>query len=84
MHIKLKTGTLLLHVLARTKQLNFLLKSWLILYELKVLCSQFVVNDMSTFSHRDDVLQSLSIVQHCLLGAGCMFPPLGGPPITTL
>ncbi|XP_053495926.1 proteasome activator complex subunit 4B isoform X1 [Ictalurus furcatus] len=33
---------------------------------------------------RDDVLQSLSIVQHCLLGAGCMFPPLGGPPITTL
>ncbi|XP_028809979.1 proteasome activator complex subunit 4B isoform X2 [Denticeps clupeoides] len=28
---------------------------------------------------RDDVLQSLSIVQHCLLGAGSMLPPLDGP-----
>uniref|UniRef100_A0A674B5H9 Proteasome activator subunit 4 n=1 Tax=Salmo trutta TaxID=8032 RepID=A0A674B5H9_SALTR len=27
---------------------------------------------------RDDVLQSLSIVQHCLLGAGSLFPPLRG------
>uniref|UniRef100_A0A8B9HIU6 Proteasome activator subunit 4b n=1 Tax=Astyanax mexicanus TaxID=7994 RepID=A0A8B9HIU6_ASTMX len=33
---------------------------------------------------RDDVLQSLSIVQHCLLGAGCMLPPLNGPPVTGL
>uniref|UniRef100_A0A673MHV7 Proteasome activator complex subunit 4B n=1 Tax=Sinocyclocheilus rhinocerous TaxID=307959 RepID=A0A673MHV7_9TELE len=28
---------------------------------------------------RDDVLQSLCIVQHCLLGAGSMLPPLDGP-----
>ncbi|XP_062859085.1 proteasome activator complex subunit 4B isoform X2 [Trichomycterus rosablanca] len=33
---------------------------------------------------RDDVLQSLSIVQHCLLGAGGMLPPLNGPPVTGL
>uniref|UniRef100_A0AAR2JD79 Proteasome activator Blm10 mid region domain-containing protein n=1 Tax=Pygocentrus nattereri TaxID=42514 RepID=A0AAR2JD79_PYGNA len=33
---------------------------------------------------RDDVLQSLSIVQHCLLGAGCMLPSLDGPPVTGL
>uniref|UniRef100_A0A672NC27 Proteasome activator complex subunit 4B n=1 Tax=Sinocyclocheilus grahami TaxID=75366 RepID=A0A672NC27_SINGR len=33
---------------------------------------------------RDDVLQSLCIVQHCLLGAGSMFPPLDGPTITGL
>ncbi|XP_036816791.1 proteasome activator complex subunit 4B isoform X1 [Oncorhynchus mykiss] len=33
---------------------------------------------------RDDVLQSLSIVQHCLLGAGSLFPPLRGEPITEL
>uniref|UniRef100_A0A8C1GZZ4 Proteasome activator subunit 4b n=1 Tax=Cyprinus carpio TaxID=7962 RepID=A0A8C1GZZ4_CYPCA len=31
---------------------------------------------------RDDVLQSLCIVQHCLLGAGSMLPPLDGPTIT--
>ncbi|XP_031439180.1 proteasome activator complex subunit 4B isoform X1 [Clupea harengus] len=30
---------------------------------------------------RDEVLQSLSIVQNCLLGAGSMLPPLDGPPI---
>uniref|UniRef100_A0A673CDK3 Proteasome activator subunit 4a n=1 Tax=Sphaeramia orbicularis TaxID=375764 RepID=A0A673CDK3_9TELE len=29
---------------------------------------------------RDDVLQSLTIVQHCLLGAGCLMPPLKGDP----
>ncbi|XP_055031264.2 proteasome activator complex subunit 4B isoform X1 [Misgurnus anguillicaudatus] len=33
---------------------------------------------------RDDVLQSLNIIQHCLLGAGSMLPPLGGPPVTGL
>ncbi|KAG7462683.1 hypothetical protein MATL_G00187310 [Megalops atlanticus] len=33
---------------------------------------------------RDDVLQSLSIVQHCLLGAGSMLPPLQGEPIPDL
>ncbi|XP_053094465.1 proteasome activator complex subunit 4B isoform X1 [Pangasianodon hypophthalmus] len=33
---------------------------------------------------RDDVLQSLSIVQHCLLGAGYMLPPLDGPPVKSL
>uniref|UniRef100_A0A8C1Y880 Proteasome activator subunit 4b n=1 Tax=Cyprinus carpio TaxID=7962 RepID=A0A8C1Y880_CYPCA len=33
---------------------------------------------------RDDVLQSLCIVQHCLLGAGSMLPPLDGPTITGL
>uniref|UniRef100_A0AAY4C4F7 Proteasome activator subunit 4 n=1 Tax=Denticeps clupeoides TaxID=299321 RepID=A0AAY4C4F7_9TELE len=30
---------------------------------------------------RDDVLQSLSIVQHCLLGAGSLMPPLSGEPV---
>ncbi|KAG7241635.1 hypothetical protein INR49_025411 [Caranx melampygus] len=33
---------------------------------------------------RDDVLQSLSIVQHCLLGAGSLMPPLKGQPIPEL
>ncbi|KAJ7987499.1 hypothetical protein DPEC_G00327130 [Dallia pectoralis] len=33
---------------------------------------------------RDDVLQSLSIVQHCLLGAGSQLPPLQGEPIPKL
>uniref|UniRef100_A0A673MA31 Proteasome activator complex subunit 4B n=1 Tax=Sinocyclocheilus rhinocerous TaxID=307959 RepID=A0A673MA31_9TELE len=33
---------------------------------------------------RDDVLQSLCIVQHCLLGAGSMLPPLDGPTVTSL
>ncbi|XP_035255301.1 proteasome activator complex subunit 4A isoform X2 [Anguilla anguilla] len=33
---------------------------------------------------RDDVLQSLAIVQHCLLGAGSMFPPLQGEPVPDL
>ncbi|XP_034148170.1 proteasome activator complex subunit 4A isoform X2 [Esox lucius] len=33
---------------------------------------------------RDDVLQSLSIVQHCLLGAGSQLPPLRGEPIPEL
>ncbi|XP_072293387.1 proteasome activator complex subunit 4A isoform X1 [Eucyclogobius newberryi] len=33
---------------------------------------------------RDDVLQSLSIVQHCLLGAGTLMPPLKGEPIPDL
>lgn len=33
---------------------------------------------------RDDVLQSLSIVQHCFLGAGSMLPPLHGNPVTGL
>ncbi|KAI1887190.1 hypothetical protein AGOR_G00203600 [Albula goreensis] len=33
---------------------------------------------------RDDVLQSLAIVQHCLLGAGSMLPPLEGQRVTGL
>uniref|UniRef100_A0A3Q2P0Y9 Proteasome activator subunit 4 n=1 Tax=Fundulus heteroclitus TaxID=8078 RepID=A0A3Q2P0Y9_FUNHE len=33
---------------------------------------------------RDDVLQSLTIVQHCLLGAGGLMPPLKGEPIPNL
>uniref|UniRef100_A0A671S4I9 Proteasome activator complex subunit 4B-like n=1 Tax=Sinocyclocheilus anshuiensis TaxID=1608454 RepID=A0A671S4I9_9TELE len=33
---------------------------------------------------RDDVLQSLFIVQHCLLGAGSMLPPLDGRTVTGL
>uniref|UniRef100_A0A1A7WAV3 Proteasome (Prosome, macropain) activator subunit 4 n=1 Tax=Iconisemion striatum TaxID=60296 RepID=A0A1A7WAV3_9TELE len=33
---------------------------------------------------RDDVLQSLTIVQHCLLGAGSLMPPLKGDPIPEL
>ncbi|KAJ8385476.1 hypothetical protein AAFF_G00185720 [Aldrovandia affinis] len=33
---------------------------------------------------RDDVLQSLSIVQHCLLGAGSMLPPLEGEVVPDL
>uniref|UniRef100_A0A8C8IE53 Uncharacterized protein n=1 Tax=Oncorhynchus tshawytscha TaxID=74940 RepID=A0A8C8IE53_ONCTS len=33
---------------------------------------------------RDDVLQSLSIVQHCLLGAGSLLPLLQGEPIPEL
>nr|XP_015218489.1 PREDICTED: proteasome activator complex subunit 4 isoform X1 [Lepisosteus oculatus] len=33
---------------------------------------------------RDDVLQSLSVVQHCLLGAGSLLPPLGGEPVPDL
>lgn len=33
---------------------------------------------------RDDVLQSLSVVQHCLLGAGCMLPPVDGPSVNGL
>uniref|UniRef100_A0A8C9TIB6 Proteasome activator subunit 4 n=1 Tax=Scleropages formosus TaxID=113540 RepID=A0A8C9TIB6_SCLFO len=33
---------------------------------------------------RDDVLQSLCIVQHCLLGAGSMLPPLQGDPVPDL
>uniref|UniRef100_A0A665WZ29 Proteasome activator subunit 4a n=1 Tax=Echeneis naucrates TaxID=173247 RepID=A0A665WZ29_ECHNA len=33
---------------------------------------------------RDDVLQSLTIVQHCLLGAGNLMPPLKGEPIPEL
>ncbi|XP_063047941.1 proteasome activator complex subunit 4A [Engraulis encrasicolus] len=33
---------------------------------------------------RDDVLQSLCIVQHCLLGAGSLLPPLRGDPIPEL
>ncbi|KAJ8248283.1 hypothetical protein GJAV_G00240340 [Gymnothorax javanicus] len=33
---------------------------------------------------RDDVLQSLAIVQHCLLGAGNMLPPLDGEPVPDL
>ncbi|XP_064173886.1 proteasome activator complex subunit 4A isoform X1 [Anguilla rostrata] len=33
---------------------------------------------------RDDVLQSLAIVQHCLLGAGSMFPPLQGETVPDL
>ncbi|XP_076141905.1 proteasome activator complex subunit 4A [Alosa pseudoharengus] len=34
--------------------------------------------------NRDDVLQSLSIVQHCLLGAGGILPPLVGEPVPEL
>uniref|UniRef100_A0A3Q3IVD1 Proteasome activator Blm10 mid region domain-containing protein n=1 Tax=Monopterus albus TaxID=43700 RepID=A0A3Q3IVD1_MONAL len=33
---------------------------------------------------RDDVLQSLAIIQHCLLGAGCLMPALKGEPIPEL
>ncbi|TSK14769.1 Proteasome activator complex subunit 4B [Bagarius yarrelli] len=33
---------------------------------------------------RDDVLQSLSVVQHCLLGAGCMLPPVDRPSVNGL
>uniref|UniRef100_A0AAQ4Q9D5 Proteasome activator subunit 4a n=1 Tax=Gasterosteus aculeatus aculeatus TaxID=481459 RepID=A0AAQ4Q9D5_GASAC len=33
---------------------------------------------------RDDVLQSLTIIQHCLLGAGSLMPPLKGEPIPEL
>ncbi|CAL8299965.1 unnamed protein product [Merluccius merluccius] len=33
---------------------------------------------------RDDVLQSLAIVQHCLLGAGSLMPPLKGEPVAEL
>uniref|UniRef100_A0A3Q0SVQ3 Proteasome activator subunit 4 n=1 Tax=Amphilophus citrinellus TaxID=61819 RepID=A0A3Q0SVQ3_AMPCI len=33
---------------------------------------------------RDDVLQSLTIIQHCLLGAGSLMPPLKGEPISEL
>ncbi|XP_075933535.1 proteasome activator complex subunit 4A isoform X1 [Anarhichas minor] len=33
---------------------------------------------------RDDVLQSLTIIQHCLLGAGSLMPPLKGEPIAEL
>ncbi|XP_034040183.1 proteasome activator complex subunit 4A isoform X2 [Thalassophryne amazonica] len=33
---------------------------------------------------RDDVLQSLTIVQHCLLGAASLMPPLTGEPIPEL
>uniref|UniRef100_A0A8C1ZLZ1 Proteasome activator subunit 4b n=1 Tax=Cyprinus carpio TaxID=7962 RepID=A0A8C1ZLZ1_CYPCA len=33
---------------------------------------------------RDDVLQSLCVVQHCLLGAGSMLPPLDGRTVTGL
>lgn len=33
---------------------------------------------------REELLQSLAIVQHCLLGAGCMLPPLDGPHVTDL
>ncbi|MBN3306472.1 PSME4 protein, partial [Amia calva] len=33
---------------------------------------------------RDDILQSLSIVQHCLLGAGSLLPALDGQPVPNL
>ncbi|XP_016892945.1 proteasome activator complex subunit 4A isoform X2 [Cynoglossus semilaevis] len=33
---------------------------------------------------RDDVLQSLAIIQHCLLGAGSLMPPLKGEPVPEL
>ncbi|XP_068183158.1 proteasome activator complex subunit 4A [Antennarius striatus] len=33
---------------------------------------------------RDDVLQCLTIVQHCLLGAGALMPPLKGEPIPNM
>jgi len=36
------------------------------------------------FFSRDDVLQSLTIIQHCLLGAGSLMPPLKGEPIPEL
>uniref|UniRef100_A0A8C3A3V6 Uncharacterized protein n=1 Tax=Cyclopterus lumpus TaxID=8103 RepID=A0A8C3A3V6_CYCLU len=34
--------------------------------------------------HREELLQSLAIVQHCLLGAGSMLPPLDGPHVSDL
>lgn len=43
-----------------------------------------ILMEVYPLPHRDDVLQSLSIVQHCLLGAGCMLPPLDGPPVSGL
>ncbi|XP_061787911.1 proteasome activator complex subunit 4B-like [Nerophis lumbriciformis] len=33
---------------------------------------------------REELLQSLAIVQHCLLGAGSMLPPLDGPHVTDI
>ncbi|KAK0140557.1 Proteasome activator complex subunit 4B [Merluccius polli] len=33
---------------------------------------------------REELLQSLAIVQHCLLGAGSMLPPLDGPHVADL
>ncbi|XP_042364278.1 proteasome activator complex subunit 4B [Plectropomus leopardus] len=33
---------------------------------------------------REELLQSLAIVQHCLLGAGSMLPPLNGPHVSDL
>uniref|UniRef100_A0A3Q1IES1 Uncharacterized protein n=1 Tax=Anabas testudineus TaxID=64144 RepID=A0A3Q1IES1_ANATE len=33
---------------------------------------------------REELLQSLAIVQHCLLGAGSMLPPLDGPHVSDL
>uniref|UniRef100_A0A8D0D6T8 Uncharacterized protein n=1 Tax=Sander lucioperca TaxID=283035 RepID=A0A8D0D6T8_SANLU len=34
--------------------------------------------------HREELLQSLAIVQHCLLGAGSLLPPLDGPHVSDL
>ena len=39
---------------------------------------------MGVFVHREELLQSLAIVQHCLLGAGSMLPPLEGPRVPDL
>lgn len=33
---------------------------------------------------REELLQSLAIVQHCLLGAGSLLPPLDGPHVADL
>lgn len=43
-----------------------------------------IYNDYFCFLNRDDVLQSLCIVQHCLLGAGSMLPPLDGTTVSGL
>lgn len=39
---------------------------------------------MCVFVHREELLQSLAIVQHCLLGAGSLLPPLDGPHVADL
>lgn len=49
------------------------------------LCSACVyMRGVDCMFFRDDVLQSLTIVQHCILGAGGLMPPLKGEPIPEL
>lgn len=39
---------------------------------------------MCDLIHREELLQSLAVVQHCLLGAGSVLPPLDGPHVSDL